>query len=149
MFPVHRSLTFVFPVSSYNLPKEHTGYEGVGMKTARIIFVFLLLTVIPLCTLSGCGPKPPVPYQPLQVQDTEEASGWDVYMYIAIDPNAVDSDEVRRLLGWFRDVRFADQNKIMIFVWNNPQSALMNAMGDLAGTLRVDRGENIDEIVIN
>jgi hypothetical protein len=56
---------------------------------------------------------------------------------------------VRRLLEWFRDVRFANANRIMIYVWDNPQSALMNAMGNLVGTLKVDRGENIDEIVIN
>jgi hypothetical protein len=125
------------------------GHEGVRMKIAKYALLATLLLIIPLFMLSGCGPKPPVPYQQLQVQDTEEASGWDVYLYIAVNPNSVNSEEVRRLLEWFRDVRFANANRIMIYVWDNPQSALMNAMGNLVGTLKVDRGENIDEIVIN
>lgn len=111
--------------------------------------IAFLLIAIPLSIATSCGPRSPVPYQPLQVQDSEEAEGWDVYMYVAIDPDRIDSEGVEELLEWFRDVRFPEENRIRIFVWDNPQSALMNATADMVGSLEVDREEGVDEITVD
>ena len=53
------------------------------------------------------------------------------------------------LLEWFRDVKFAEVNKMRIFVWDNPQSALIGATGDMVGSLDVDRENGINRIDIN
>jgi hypothetical protein len=97
--------------------------------------------------IAGCGDKSPVPYQQLQVQSAEDSQGWDVYMYIAVDPE-VPPEDLTKLLEWFRDVRFADQNKIQVFIWDNPQSAIISAMGDMVASLTVDREAQIDKIDI-
>ncbi len=96
----------------------------------------------------GCGPRPPVAYQQLQIQDTEESRGYDVYLYISVN-RALPASDVTALLEWFRDVRYADQNKIAIYVWDNPQAALVGAMGDMVASLEVDRKAGIDNLKVN
>jgi len=107
----------------------------------------LLLLVLGFTAVSvtGCAPQPPIPYQQLQVQDSGEAAGFDVYLYIAVKKELPEGDVVG-LLEWFRDVKFPEENKIKVFVWTNPQSALIGGMGDMIATLDVDRENEIDEI---
>lgn len=104
-----------------------------------------LLILAGLLLSYGCGPRPPISYQTLQVQDSTESRGYDVYMYVAVDKELA-SGQVEDLLEWFRDVKYPDQNKIKILVWDNPQAALISAMGDNIGVLEVDRANGIDEI---
>ena len=108
------------------------------------VLLFALIGLVAL-VLTGCGPRPPIPYQTLQVQDSGESAGYDVYMYIAVTKE-IPSGDVTALLEWFRDVKFSDVNSIKIFVWNNPQSALINAMGNMIATLDVNREDGVDEI---
>jgi len=110
--------------------------------------ILILLTGIIILLLTGCGPKPPVRYQQLTIQDSEEARGWDIYLYVAVEPGQPSGD-IESLLEWFRDVKFPESNRIKIFVWDNPQSALTNSMGDMIATLTVDREAGIDEIEIH
>ena len=115
------------------------------MNPGKIIsHIIVAASILAVLFLGGCGPNPPVPYQQLQIQDTEETHGYDVYMYVAVDPaKGYDTpDKVRELLKWFNEVKYPNQNKIKIFVWRNPQSALMNATGDIVGTLTVNRSTN-------
>jgi hypothetical protein len=110
--------------------------------TIRIL-LFVLLLIFPL--IAGCSPKPPVEYQQLQIQDSEEANGFDVYLYVAVKPDTP-QDKVESLLKWFNEVKFAKAKKMRIYVWNNPAAALMNSSGNLVGSLNVDRGANVIEI---
>ncbi len=115
---------------------------------SRIVLItgaLFLLSIILFA--SGCGPQPPVPYQELQVQDTEASEGWDVYLFVAIDRNST-AEEVTTLLEWFRDDRFADVNRIRIFIWNNPQAALMMGSGDLMGEITTDREAETERLDI-
>lgn len=107
--------------------------------------IFFVIPILLAAAVIGCSPQPPIPYQQLQVQDTEEDQGYDVYLYVAVDKGLPEGDVVG-LLEWFRDVKFPEVNKIKIFVWDNPQSALINAMGDMIATLEVDREKGVDEI---
>jgi len=110
----------------------------------------VILAVIALTAgiVTGCGPRPPIPYQQLQVQDTEESQGYDVYLYVAVRPGLTES-QVEGLLVWFRDVKYPAADKMRVFVWDNPQAALLSTMGDLVGSLTVDREQGIDKIDIN
>jgi len=118
----------------------------MAKKIPSLVLLSAILIAGILC-LSGCGEKPPVPYQQLQVQDMDETQGWDIYMYIAVTPGKSE-EEITQLLEWFRDVKYAEVNRIQIQVWDNPQSALISAMGDMVATLKVDRENEIDKIDI-
>lgn len=111
----------------------------------KILILLLSLLLIPVIFLAGCGPKPPIHFQQLQIQDSSEAEGYDVYLYISVEPGLPLGD-VGELLEWLRDVKFADQNKIKIYVWDNPQAAMLSAMGDNIAVLNVDRENGIDNI---
>lgn len=111
----------------------------------KILMFTLSLLLIPVILTVGCGPKPPLPYQQLQVQDSSEGEGYDIYLYISVKPGLPLGD-IGELLEWFRDVKFADQNKIKIYVWDNPQAALLSAMGSNIAVLNVDRENGIDNI---
>lgn len=113
----------------------------------KILTGIPLLLAIGLLLISGCGPRPPIPYQQLQVQDSSESVGYDVYMYVAVEKGLAAGD-VEDLLEWFRDVKFPEENKIRILVWNNPQSALISAMGDKVGEMTVDRANDVDNIQV-
>jgi hypothetical protein len=106
--------------------------------------MLMLLTVLN----TGCGPRPPVDYQQLQIQDTEESQGYDVYLYVAINPNSK-RGEIEALLKWFDEVKFAKVNKMRVFVWDNPQAALINNLSDLMGSINVDRSNKIFELVVS
>lgn len=107
------------------------------------ISLFVLALMLPI--IAGCGPKPPVEYQQLQIQDAEESRGFDVYMYVAVKPETTTA-KVEALLKWFNEVKFPTAKKMRIYVWNNSAAALMNSSGNLVGSLNVDRDNNIVEI---
>jgi hypothetical protein len=109
------------------------------MKSALPAASLLLSLWIACSILSGCGPIPPIPYQQLQVQDTEQAQGYDVYLYIAVTKDRT-PQQIESLLKWFDSVKYPSVNKMAVFVWNNPQAALMGSSADLVGSLDVDRG---------
>ncbi len=113
-------------------------------------FSILLLVAVVSTAISGCGPKSPIPYQPLQIQDSEEAKGYDIYLYIAIPPDKGDRiytpEQIEELLKWFDEVKYPTVNKMAIFVWKNPQAALMGNSDFLVGSLIVDRSGGIFEI---
>jgi len=109
------------------------------------IGIALLIITVANFLFCGCGPRPPVAYQQLQIQDAEEAKGYDVYLYVAID-RETPRDKVESLLKWFDQVKFLKAKKIRIFVWDNPQAALMNSEGNILGTLNVDREKGIFEL---
>lgn len=111
----------------------------------KILMLSISLLLISVFLITGCGPKPPLHFQPLQIQDSSEAEGYDIYLYIAVEPGLPQGD-VSELLEWFRDVKFADQNKIKIFVWDNPQAAIVSAMGNNIAVLIVDRENGVDTI---
>lgn len=111
------------------------------------IYHLLIFMAIFAMTETGCGPKPPVQYQQLQIQDTTESEGYDIYLFVAVKRDTPD-EKVEALLQWFRDVKYPQVKKMKVFVWNNPQGALMLNTGDLVGTIRVDRENNISEIMI-
>ncbi|MFH1675670.1 MAG: hypothetical protein ABIC40_01510, partial [bacterium] len=111
----------------------------------------LLIALIAITALiAGCEPTPPVSFQPLQVQDSEEAQGYDIYLYIAVPKTIkgkeITDDQIKELLKWFDEVKYPSVNKIRIFVWDNPQSALINATGDMVGSLNIDREKKIFEL---
>ena len=106
-----------------------------------------MCTALALIFIAGCSPRPPVPYQQLQIQDSEEAQGYDVYLYIAISPRTPD-DKVEALLKWFDQVKYPSVDKMRVFAWGNPQSALTNSMGDLIGSLNVDRKNGVYELTV-
>lgn len=112
------------------------------------IWIALATLVIGCAFCTGCGPRPPVSYQQLQVQDSEEAEGFDVYMYVAVSPKTT-PEEVESLLKWFDEVKFPNVNKMRIFVWDNPQAALIGAMGDLVGSLDLDREKGKLDITVS
>ena len=87
---------------------------------STVIFILLL---VPVAALSGCGPKPPVKFQTLQIQDSDLSRGYDMYQFVSIHPDTSDED-VETLLKWFDEVKYPAANKIGIYVWNNPQAAL-------------------------
>ena len=109
------------------------------------LVIFFVVPILLAAAVIGCSPRPPIPYQQLQIQDSEEDQGYDVYLYVAVEKGLPEGDVVG-LLEWFRDVKFPEVNKIKIFVWDNPQSALINAMGDMVATLDVDREKGVNEI---
>ncbi|MCK4720645.1 hypothetical protein KAU08_08295 [bacterium] len=115
------------------------------LQVTKIIVLSISLLLIPVILTAGCGPGPPMPYQTLQIQDSSEAEGYDIYLYIAVKPG-LPLGEVGELLEWLRDVKFADQNKIKIYVWDNPQAAMLSAMGDNIAVLFVDRENGVDSI---
>ncbi len=97
--------------------------------------------------LSGCGPSPPIPYRQLQIQHTEEAEGYDVYLYASIGKGWT-PEEIEALLKWFDEVKYPQVNKMKVVLWTNPQGALMMNTGDMAGSLTVDREAGIYELTI-
>lgn len=101
--------------------------------------------IILLAGIAGCGPRPPVRYQQLQIQDSEESRGFDIYLYVAVRPGTTE-EQVEALLKWFDTVKYPSVKTMKVFVWTNPQSALINATGDLAGSLYVDREKGIYEL---
>lgn len=113
-------------------------------------FSVLVLVAVVCTAVSGCGPKPPIPYQMLQIQDSEEAEGYDIYLYVAIPPDKKDRiytpEQVEELLKWFDEVKYPTVNKMAVFVWKNPQAALMGNSDLLVGSLKVDRSAGIFEI---
>lgn len=111
----------------------------------KILMLSLYLLLIPVFLIAGCGPNPPIHYQQLQIQDYTETEGYDIYLYISVKPGLAQG-EVGELLDWFRDVKFADQNKIKIYVWDNPQAAILSALGNNIAVLNVDRENGIDSI---
>ncbi len=116
-------------------------------KHFSVIF-FTAVLILLAGIMQGCGPRPPIPYQQLQVQDAEESRGYDIYMYVAVS-KGLSAGEVESLLEWFRDEKFPEQNRIRIFVWDNPQAALLMAQGDLIATLAVDREAGTDKIELH
>ena len=114
-------------------------------RTSLITFALLPIALVLLTTVAGCGPQPPVDYQQLQIQDSEESRGYDVYLYVAVKPNTPD-DEIEALLKWFDTARYPQVNKMKVFVWDNPQAALISSAGNLVGTLNVDRSHGIYEL---
>jgi hypothetical protein len=117
------------------------------LQRIKTILIFIIFAAGISALIIGCGPRPPVSYQQLQIQDSSESQGYDIYMYISVKPG-LNASQVEGLLKWFRDVKFPTQNKIKILVWDNPQAALMSAMGDNIGSLTVDRANGIDEIKV-
>ena len=122
-----------------------------AFKSPTVTAATLTILLIALVQITGCGPNPPVQFQELQVQDTEASEGYDVYLFVAINKpgnQPTTAEDVTALLEWFRDVRFADVNKIKVFVWSNPQAALIMASGDLMGEMTVDREAEIERLDI-
>lgn len=121
----------------------------MGPRIAQITAVLLALISIQV-VLSGCGPRPPMAYQTLQIQDSEESQGYDVYLYVAVDPRDLKPEtknaQIEALLKWFDEMKYPQVNKMRVFVWDNPQSALMNSSGNLVGTLNVDRANGVYEL---
>lgn len=97
---------------------------------------------------AGCAKRPPVPYQQLQISDSEESKGYDVYLYIAIQGEVTERD-VEDLLKWFDEVKYPEVNTIAVYVWRNPQAALMGMTGDLMASLVVNRSEGQYDLTIN
>ncbi|HDS31132.1 MAG TPA: hypothetical protein ENN67_08830 [Firmicutes bacterium] len=114
--------------------------------SGRLVKIVIALAAVLLLN-TGCGPTPPFPYQPLVIQDTEESHGYDVYLYVSVTKDKKPED-IRVLLKWFDEEKFPTTNKMKIFVWNNPQAALMGNPADLVGTLNVDRAEGVFEMKI-
>ncbi len=114
-------------------------------KQKKLLLLSISLLLIPLFLITGCGPKPPLHFQTLQIQDSSVSEGYDIYLYISVEPG-LPQGEVSELLEWLRDVKFADQNKIKIYVWDNPQAAMLSAMGDNIAVLFVDRENGVDSI---
>ncbi|HEX9746067.1 MAG TPA: hypothetical protein VGB30_11640 [bacterium] len=118
------------------------------VKKSAYSLIIAILAAIPAVILAiSCSPAPPIAYQQLQISDSEESEGYDVYMYVAVD-KASTADEVTNLLNWFENVKYPDVNRMAIFVWTNPQGALINADGDLAGSIEIDRAEGKRQIRI-
>lgn len=114
----------------------------------RQLLTGILLFIVGTLLIS-CGPKPPIDYQQLQIADSEEAAGYDVYLYVAVKPDKASKENIENLLKWFEEMKYPNVKKMAIFVWTNPQSALMGATGDLAGSLRVDREKGLRELMVN
>lgn len=121
----------------------------MGPRIAQIMAVLVALISL-LGVLSGCGSRPPLAYQTLQIQDSEESQGYDVYLYVAVDPRSLKPEtkdaQIEALLKWFDEMKYPQVNKMRVFVWDNPQSALMNNSGNLVGTLNVDRANGVFEL---
>jgi hypothetical protein len=116
-------------------------------RSAAVIIAPVILMFMTVLNL-GCGPQPPVDYQQLQIQDSEESQGYDVYLYVAIKPGTKRAD-IESLLKWFDEVKFAKVNKVKVFVWDNPQAALINNASDLMGSLNVDRANKVFELMVS
>jgi hypothetical protein len=121
----------------------------MGLRTAEIMTALLALILVQ-GTLSGCGPRPPIPYQTLQIQDSDESRGYDIYLYVAVDPKSLKPEtkdaQIEALLKWFDEMKYPQVKRMRVFVWDNPQGALMNNSGDLVGTLNVDRANGVFEL---
>ena len=114
---------------------------------SKQFLLYSLVVLISLMVWYGCGPKPPIDYQTLQIQDSEESRGYDIYLYIAV-PKETKDEDIEKLLKWFDEVKYPQVKTMRVFVWDNPQAALMSAMGDLVGSLYVDRTKGIFEITV-
>jgi hypothetical protein len=112
--------------------------------------IIVAMAIFILAVSIGCSPRSPIPYQTLQIQDSEEAQGYDVYLYVSVNPNPEKTTDanLEALLKWFEQVKYAKSNKIKVYIWGNPQSALMNNTGDLLGTINVNRQNSIYELTV-
>jgi hypothetical protein len=124
------------------------------MRNTHLVMKLIPFFLVTILAYAGCSPTPPIPYQQLQIQDSEESQGYDVYLYVAINTQDIPEEsnlnaKVEELLKWFEQVKFPKANKIKVYIWRNPQSALMNNTGDLLGSIYVDRANAIYELTVN
>jgi hypothetical protein len=109
----------------------------------RYTFLFLLVLVL-FCSLieCGCGPQPPIKVRELHpVIPGDNPSDYDVYRVVSVKKD-VNQKELADLMRYFNEF-YLDENRVLIYVFNDPGSVQLGISEALVATFYKDKENNV------